>query len=116
MSVQICVAMVFGMLKLFDLYRYFKLDPSLKFIEVRLPSDSRVEQIIDIKDIIKTSLPHTTVDIIKFQKNDGYHSQELNKSNDKSCIDYSIFHVNGNISNLVNAGIINKNSQLYRQK
>ena len=51
-----------------------------------------------------------------FQKNDGCHSQELNKSNDKSCIDYSIFQVNGNISNLVNAGIINKNSKLYRQK
>lgn len=92
------------------------MDPSLNFIEIILPSDSRVEQMISIEDIIKPIIPHTTVDIIKFQKYDSYFHQDQSQPNNQTSLDYSIFQTNGNFSDLVKAGIINKNSELYRQK
>ena len=97
--------------------RNFRLDPTLSYIEVRQHLKASIEYTINVDDIIKPILPHTTIDIIKFQNYSFHQSGEGNiRLNNQIFEDYSIFHLNGNISNLVKAGIINKNSTLYRQK
>ena len=47
--------------------RFFRLDPTLSYIEVRQHYKSGIESMIDIDDVIKPIIPHTTIDIIKFQ-------------------------------------------------
>lgn len=96
--------------------RSFRLDPSLTHIEVRQHLKSSIEFTINVEDIIKPIIPHTTIDIIKFQNYELNSDEHSSQRNNQIFEDFSIFHLNSNISNLVKAGIINKNSDLYRQK
>ena len=74
-----------------------------------------MEQVIDVADLVKAILPQTTMDIISVQKNCRVRS--LNQSTTKDMLeDFLILDAKGSISQLVNIGVINKNSELYKQK
>jgi len=96
--------------------RNIRLDPSLKYIEIRQHLKSNIEQLIKVEDIVKTIVPQTTIDIVKSQSAHFGLQETSRAAQQKIFEDYSIFHLNGNISNLVKAGIINKKSDLYKQK
>ena len=72
-----------------------------------------MEQVIDVADLVKAILPQTTMDIISVQKNCRVRS--LNQSTTKDMLeDFLILDTKGSISQLVNIGVINKNSELYK--
>ena len=49
--------------------RNIRLDPTLSYIEIRPTLKSAIEWTVQVEDFIKPILPHTTMDIIKFQHN-----------------------------------------------
>lgn len=79
--------------------RHFRLDPTLSYIEVRQHMKANIDQIISVEDIVKPIIPHTTIDIIRFQ---NYRIKNLNINN--QIIDYSVFGADNNISNLGKTG------------
>jgi hypothetical protein len=56
--------------------RHFRLDPSLSYIEIRQHMKSNIDHTINVNDIVKPIIPHTTIDIIKFQ---NYNYSKINK-------------------------------------
>ena len=108
----------------------FQLDKSLMCINVRMSLKIAVETTISLNDIVKPILPQTTMDIIRAQK----HSQQsvngkrysmsrnsnmnshINLGNKDLLEEFLIFESKGSISHLAKIGIVNKNSELYRQK
>ena len=111
--------------------RFFQLDRSLMCINIRQSLKNAVEHTIPLSDIVKPILPQTTMDIIRLQKHYAMSNQQSNSMGMKgnlgqmySCAssskdlleEFLILDTKGSISNLVKIGIVNKNSELYRQK
>jgi hypothetical protein len=117
--------------------RLFQLDKSLMCINVRMSLKIAVETTIPLNDIVKPILPQTTMDIIRAQKHFINYSTNQNngvtrKGSRNGLISQSMCGINGgakdlleeflileskgSISHLAKIGIVNKNSELYRQK
>ncbi|CDW87247.1 UNKNOWN [Stylonychia lemnae] len=118
--------------------RLFQLDKSLMSINIRQSLKNAVENTISLNEIVKPILPQTTMDIIKAQKQFSLQQQanQLRKSsrngflghqgqgNQQSQVnsakdlleEFLILDTKGSISHLAKIGIVNKNSELYRQK
>eukprot|EP00347_Sterkiella_histriomuscorum_P015415 403357109 len=117
--------------------RLFQLDKSLMTINVRQSLKNAVENTIPLNEIVKPIIPSTTMDIIKAQKQFQLYQQahQLRKSSRNGVLnnnsgqgnyqvgsakdlleEFLILDTKGNISHLAKIGIVNKNSELYRQK
>jgi len=95
--------------------RLFQLDKSLMSINVRMSLKIAVETTINLNEIVKPILPQTTMDIIRAQKHHG--RRHLSRQLAKDMLEeFLIFENKGSISHLAKIGIVNKNSELYRQK
>lgn len=90
--------------------RHFRLDPTLSYIEVRQHMKANIDHIISVDDIVKPIIPHTTIDIIKFQ---SYKIKNFPIINNQ-IIDYSVFNSDRTTGNLVKPGVVNKSSELQR--
>ena len=95
--------------------RSFCLDQDLKHIEIRQHLKPVVEQVILISDLVKPILPQTTMDILRVQKQER-HRSFAKSGNNEMLEDFLLQDAKGSISQLVKIGIINKNSELFKQK
>jgi len=106
-------------------------------INVRMSLKIAVETTIPLNDIVKPILPQTTMDIIRAQKhfinNSSNHNNGVSRKGSRNGLisqsmcginggakdlleEFLILESKGSISHLAKIGIVNKNSELYRQK
>ena len=95
--------------------RSFCLDQDLKHIEIRQHLKPAVEQVIQVSELIKPILPQTTMDILRVQKQVRIRNF-AQAGNSEYLEDFLLQDAKGSISQLVKIGIINKNSELFKQK
>ena len=95
--------------------RDFCIDRSLTYLEIRQSLKTAVEHQIPLSEIVKPILPQTTMDIIKIQKS-MHPIKDKKKYGGDLLEDFLILDTKSSISQLVKIGVLNRNSDLYKQK